>query len=327
MAEKSLTCVKPSCQFSKDGTCAEGHEPANCPNIVKSSPALDVVKTGSTEIDLRSGDQLNLEGVTDILRGSQARVIVTAGDVNSGKTTLVAALYDKFNEGPYGGLYFAGSKTLAGLERRCYLARVTSGAIKASTERTPISSMGYLHFCFQRQDLATPIQDLIFSDLSGEIFRSARDSTEECKKLTILKRCDHFVLLLDGERLCSSVERQAAFHSGAALLRSCADAGMLGRWSIVHLVISKADLVKNADSPTQDFVGFIQKEFMKRFKDRFGQIHWRIIAARPDDEEVLPFAYGLDGLLVNWLEESLMPAQKPIAPVEMSGLRYFELFA
>src|SRR4051812_6581560 len=48
----------------------------------------------------------------------RATVIVLAGAVASGKTTLITALYERFGHGPIAGHRFAGSLTLPGFEAR-----------------------------------------------------------------------------------------------------------------------------------------------------------------------------------------------------------------
>lgn len=76
--------------------------------------------------------------------------------LRAGKTTLVAALYEKFNEAPFANYLFAGSKTLVAMERRSHLARLTSGALRPDTERTLITDIRdtrFLHFCLRSADL------------------------------------------------------------------------------------------------------------------------------------------------------------------------------
>jgi hypothetical protein len=138
-----LICTKQECTFAKDGKCIDGYAPPDCPNLrapfeseVSSLPVSEEVY-----IDLPLGEELDLNGAAEIMGASLSRVIVVAGDVNSGETTLIAALYDKFNEAPFANYLFAGSKTLVAMERRSHLARLTSGALRPNTERTPVTNI------------------------------------------------------------------------------------------------------------------------------------------------------------------------------------------
>src|SRR4051812_14264762 len=45
-------------------------------------------------------------------------VVVLAGTVSSGKTTLITSFYERFARGPIGPMKFAGSLTLPGFEAR-----------------------------------------------------------------------------------------------------------------------------------------------------------------------------------------------------------------
>jgi hypothetical protein len=154
--------------------------------------------------DLPHGRDLNPAEAFCVSGRRPTKVIVLAGAVSSGKTTLVTSIYEKFQEGPFVNFSFAGSSTLPGFEERSHRGRMASEAEEPDTERTKLKTeQQFLHLAV-RNNTTQAARDLLITDVSGEKFRLARDFAEECKKLVILKRADVFALLIDGGRLASS---------------------------------------------------------------------------------------------------------------------------
>ena len=229
-----------------------------------------------------------------------------AGPPDSGKTTLLTSLYECFQRGPFCDYLFVGSRTLPGFERRCHLARIASGRTKADTERTrPGQGYQLLHLRVRAKDLGKPPQDLLFSDLPGETFRLVKDSTEECKSLTLLRRADHFVLLLDANRLVRVEYRAETASDGESLLRSCLDAQMLGRFSLVNILFTKWDLVRARaeESATEEYIASLKARMKSRFASRVGRLRFFRVAVRPVGGSELPFAYGLSNIFPAWVED------------------------
>ncbi len=163
------------------------------------------------------------------------------------------------------------------------------------TERTKGTEDTLLHLRVRKQDLSCPSQDLLFTDLGGERFRLARDSTEECRRLEFLLRADHFVLLIDGEKLARVDDRQQACVSSRSLLRSCLDAEMLGAHSYVDVLFTKWDLVKPKlqEHDLDEFLEGIRAQFKRNFGARISRLRFFSVAARPEDPDI-PFAYNLE---------------------------------
>ena len=135
--------------------------------------------------------------------------------VESGKTTLLTSMYESFQDAPFGGYEFAGSATLPGFEQRCHEGRIESEGLGAHTLRTPAAvGASFLHLRLRTEDESREFSDLLLSDISGELFDRAKDSTDECKALSFLRRADRLVLLLDGARLANPGFGQGlVFHS------------------------------------------------------------------------------------------------------------------
>ncbi len=207
------TCDQTNCSVISDGRCLEGIEDiAECPHFqaeeisetASERVADDDIDDGHLAEDLPTGDKLTVDTCKIVTHATRARMVVIAGREGSGKTTLLASIYDEFQNGPFAGYNFAGSRTLPGFERRCFLSRISSGRQTPDTERSK-GAFGetLLHLRVRVADNSEPIRDLLFTDLAGEDFRQAMNSTEFCQKLEIVHRADHFVLLIDGEKINS----------------------------------------------------------------------------------------------------------------------------
>src|SRR5260370_38928063 len=73
------------------------------------------------------------------------------------------------------------------------------------------------------------------------MFEHARDFTAECKEMIFLKRANHFLLFLDSAKGIQEAKRWAIVEDGRALLRSCADSGMIAANCVVNVVWSRFD--------------------------------------------------------------------------------------
>jgi hypothetical protein len=326
-------CKQSGCTVTTTGKCLEGFPTLDeCPHFTPDieadnydeeqlegeapDPALTrtSINPPSEVVMMPFGDDLTSSTSKRIMGRAKTRVIVLAGDVDSGKTTLLTAIYEKFLDGPFAGYMFARSDTVPGLERRCHLSRIPSERMSPDTERTR-GPMTLLHLRVRRIGNVDPSQDILFSDISGEDFEAARNSIDVCKQMTILKRADHCLLLLDGRKLASLELRQKAFRGGEMLLRSLLDSEMLGKQSLVDVLFTKYDLISSdINHQTEEFLSYIQQELLKKFANRLARIRFHRIAARPPQPGSVEPAYGLEGAFSSWVEETAQH-QHPRAPL------------
>ena len=126
------------------------------------------------------------------------KVIVLAGAVESGKTTLVTTIYHLLNKGPLAGYWFAGSETLLGFEQRSYLARTSSDNVYArmgKTRRGILDAILHIKLCKCQSNM---LVDLLITDFSGEDFKSISGNVELAKaEFGAIKRADFIALLID----------------------------------------------------------------------------------------------------------------------------------
>jgi hypothetical protein len=298
--------------------------PPQSPPVAESKspiPASDVV------IDLPSGNELDDLAAAKLRAAQLVRLIVVAGPVGAGKTTLIATLHDLFQTGKVGDYAFAWSRTLPAFERRCHLSRIASEREVSETERTPFGKVRYLHTQISGPELRDNLLDLLFIDVSGEVFDGARDSTSECQQLVFLKMADHFLLLMDCEKIIDLKKRNLVIHNAGMLLSSCLDSGMLSPSCFVSVLWTKYDFVAAAGNGEHGaFLERATEELQKQFGSRVRKLSFRKVAARPADVDGLEFGHGVPELLREWATESPHDRTMNLVPDEKLGSRESEGF-
>lgn len=271
-------------------------------------------------IPLSPGYELSGTTALKITRAKLARVIMLAGPVGSGKTTLLSSIYDLFGKGKIRGYSFAGSETLPVMELRCHPSRTASERAEADTERTKLDeALKLLHL--HLADGNGKKTHLLMSDPSGEAFRIARDSTEECRKLTLLRRADVVVFCLDGSGLSRRRTRPGIVADVRALLRSMLDAGMLDGSSHAQVLFTKSDQLVNPEGETEaGLMAAIEEDFRTNFESRLRRLEFRRTSVKP-----LASAVGIEELLASWVERDEL-APLPIFPPPRESPRMYDCF-
>jgi hypothetical protein len=326
--EAVLRCKKPDCQVSTTRSCAEGHDPLRaCPNFLgiveelqeeedelEAEEPSDSAGAGPPRVPLSSGELLSVSEVERFLLGRSANFIALVGDSNSGKTTLVCALYDRLLRGPFAGLSFASSRTLVALEKRLYPSRVESERHVPDTPRTSIADgLRYFHLAVAATGTPERRIDLMISDRAGETYRLARSKTDRVADLPEIPRADIVALLLDGERVADPAERASAIHGTRQMLRALLDNGALDSKTVVQVVTTKLDRIANAEDPEtlQKTITAFRNRAIPEFGSRLGRLSFQDTAARDPDGALEP-AYGLNALLADWTSpRMLLPSAKP----------------
>lgn len=260
-------------------------------------------------VELAAGSALEASETFPITRAARTHLLVFAGGEASGKTTLLTSIYESLQEGPFAGMVFAGSRTLVGFEEICHLNRLASGQPVPETERTkPSDRAQFYHLSLLDRGAAKPVRrEVLIAAVSGELFRLARDSTEDCSTLTFLRRADVIAVLIDGAKVIQLDARQGALADAEGILRSFLDAGMLSRNARVEFVFSKYDCVQKAGTAAESFVDRARARLLQPFADRVSSIGTRCIAARPTEAR-LPFAFGVNEALRSWLSDVASPS-------------------
>jgi hypothetical protein len=206
-----------------------------------------------------------------------------------------------------------------GFEQRCHDARLASNRIEPEMERTKNKTeYRFLHLRVHDQGLDTPAQDVLFTDISGEIFREIRDSAHECSRHPIFRRADHFVAILDGAKLCDPLLRHQAVVDINMLLRRCFESNMLGASSLLDVIFTKWDMIKaliDNDPRVGDQIGIIESDYFQTpFAHRVASLQVAHIAARPQPSlrSGLERAHGVAPLFRSWVE--IAPLSRTLLP-------------
>jgi len=274
------------------------------------SPGNGAVATSAKPqmVDLPHGEALQPQEAARIMGAAPTRVIVFGGPYESGKTTLISSIYERFRKGPFADLCFCGSCTLLGFERISYLGRQASGLARPQMERTT-QQMGRQMFHLHLYDSARRVvQDVLLTDLSGEEFENVRNFGGTCRGLDVIARADHFVLLIDGAKLRDVTLRQQARDESCTILRRLQEKGLLGKRSLVDVLFSKWDLVEGdpAGGRARDFAAVVETHLHECFGESVRCLKFeRIIARHPDG--LAPLATGVEKVLPAWCHEPCMP--------------------
>ncbi len=257
----------------------------------------------SDYVDLPDASSLTEDGAAEVVRRSGGEVIVLAGLQGAGKTTLLASAYQRFLDGPFAGCSFQGSQCLRALEDRCYLARVASRGQVPTTARTEQSEgLQILHLGVRAAQRESEIVNLLFADMAGEFFRRARDNAEECRRLPILRRANHLVLLVDGKCLVNPEQRPVCLRDARVLLRRFVECEMIGDWTSVQVVASKWDLIATSDNveAIKEALRRVEQQLNVWLGPMLGALSFSYVAASPAAQPELKVGYGVERLFKLW---------------------------
>lgn len=311
-----LVCSEDGCPVSTDGRCLEGFTPPDtCPHSrTRATEGLnhnddvdleevtpgdddDVTEDDDEPLPARPGEvqwvelggdvALSLREADELAARTPCRVVLVAGEFESGKTTLVVELYARFLHAPFADADFGGSATLRALDARHGPARATSGRSTPKTERTQDEDMRLLHLRLRRHGR---VHDTLFSDVKGEFFEAIAHSAGAIKDVPLVARADLCLVLVDGAAIADPRKRQTAVTRARLLLAGLADPeGLLPGTSTV-IVLTKLDLVDPMDRPWAES----QLEALRERAVSLGLAASALcVAARPLDQP----PEGLDRLL------------------------------
>lgn len=347
---KFVMCKEPGCTVAVDGACYEGlADLAQCSNYVplaigdeqiaaleaasdEDAEAVEPSEEFPTSVNLFTGGELDYAGSLRIMLNALTRVVVLAGPNDSGKTTLLASIFEHFLRGALAGYLFAGGETSPAFDRRCHLSRTDSGRRTEDTERTKsFSEQTMLHLRVRDEALRNPARDLLFSDLRGELFNEAIKSSAEARRIKVLKRADHFVLLVDGAKLADLGSRNQAATAAGMTLRSLAEAGMIGGRTLVEVLFTKDDLIRrtDAENETSEFLQALEEDIKRKHEHQFARLRFRRVAARTAEGVD---SYGVPELFRGWVEDSAYTdtragASRDGAPRVVTSEREFDRYA
>jgi len=318
-----VQCSNPACKVRIDGRCVEGLEKSKCPHYGKplAAPAsAGPVQAERNGIILPSGDLLDQQEASQLLRRGNSRVIAVVAPKEAGKTTLIASVFELFLRGPIGPFEFAGSRTMYAFERSCHPSRGVSRNARPETERTLLTTVKFYHAVLR--SAGGDMLDLVVADRNGEDYRSAPDDTDVVREFVEIQRADTITFLIDGQQLADPVMRNTVGADMLAIAQALIDGGGIEGRPRVALVLTKFDDIArstDADRASRDFEKIVGK-FRTLHAERFGEIRSFEVAACPSDTS-LPLGHGVADLLAYW--EETAPVAVPKAASHVSSTTRF----
>ncbi len=191
---------------------------------------------------LQAPDALTAQEANGLLAERPGRVVVWAGDSDTGKTTLSCELYERMRRGET-ALKFAGSRTLLALEQRSHPSRAISGRRVRETHRTERDPDDRELLHIRAQDSKHGLLNLILADLPGETFRELRDHVTVPDDVSVLRRADKLAFLADGARIVDPKQRSMVQTGIRQLVQRLTAAGLPDRRTAIALVVTMWDLV------------------------------------------------------------------------------------
>jgi hypothetical protein len=226
--------------------------------MVEAEPQPDEESTETAEVVEESEDSTPESEPQALLRGSDlltpveasslaavgdSRLVVWAGEPDSGKTTLSAEIYERHRRRE-AHTSFAGSETLLGFEERIHLSRVESGRVTPRTKRTDLDpdERELLHLRVQGVAGRT---DLLIADIPGEVFRRIRDHEISTGDVPLLSQAEKFVIVVDGGLIARPGARTTATHFAQQLVGELTAGDLPGEKMDVLLLLTKLDRLRD----------------------------------------------------------------------------------
>lgn len=315
-------CSNLDCNVGSTGVCIDAFTPVlGCPNIIDNESVSESevddretvevaevehfeVSTPEKPADIRinvaAGTVLPLIEATNLLRKYNSKVIACVGPSDVGKTTLLASIYEYFNNTIVKPYAFAGSKTLYSFEQICHLSRSASGAISPDTLRTPTTGLAsFYHLAFDKSGIR---KDILFADRAGEEYTAILDDSSTCADLYEIKRSDVLLLLVDSSQLAGT-DRHAAKRNTRKLIELLNAENMLLKGLKLVIVMTRYDKVEIETRKTADSTfKAIHSDITQLLSAKGIVVDKHIVAARPDNEEEFDAGYGVKELLSIILE-------------------------
>lgn len=312
-----VICANPDCRVAENRRCVEGLELSKCPHYGREPTNEERLSTsGEAENDVAGlripgADTLTLDDASRLLRKAGGRVIAVIGPKGAGKTSLIASLYDLFQEGPVAGVEFARSETLHAFEQACHDARAVSRRNVPDMERTPLGEVRFYHLDVATSSACDALT-LLLGDRAGEEFRLAADNVPEATTFPEIIRADIITLLVDGQRLADTTARHNLRNEIIMILQALNDGGALSRRQRLVMVLTKLDAVLASPHQERAHTDFasLQNQITNLFGHAFDRIDVSKVAASPKTG-ALPRGTGVSDVIEFWAAAAMSPVATP----------------
>lgn len=282
-------------------------------------------KFNDTYVHIYSGKAMNERELLSFSARNKTNLILVAGPFASGKTTLMVMMYYLFREGHNKKLQFKSSCTIKGYLERSRSLLLNSGNSIPDTERTPIKAEDlFLNLNLVSEDGKN--SDLVFADLSGEIFKS-QDYLKEVPECCAYTK--NVLLILDGEKMGNISTRRSAFHDLILMIENLIKNKYLTKNTNVQIICTKMDwnINKAADGTNikelEKYIDTRIDEIKTKYQNKFACMKFYKISALNLDLECE--SEKLEQIILNCFEADYIEIEKKDKP-EIKLNRAFEHF-
>lgn len=273
-------------------------------------------ETGSTDTERAEAQlratALNGDEANRIAARSRPTVLVLAGGVGSGKTSIYAALYERLGRGPFAGWMFAGSKTIPGFESRCHWWRTGAGGEGIYMEHTRAGNLPWLHLRLRPTHSLGTARELLLGDFDGELYEQLATGQLPATELPFLRRADHIGLTVDGEKLADPLSRAAQRQRTEYLLDQLLQGDGLAGPTALIMVLSKADALdgrEDIDQVETVLAGLVEHASVKAGR-KVPLVRLAVRSQNPG----YPLGHGLETLLEYLDMRPAVQIRHPAAP-------------
>ena len=249
-------------------------------------------------VKLFRGEEFSLKELTEVTYRYTVKKIYILGEHDSGKTTILATLFEMFQFATFNGLSYSGSLTQIGFEKRCFHARLASENTNADTERTKTEEFRFLHIALKSNPKANQADHFLISDISGEKIEQARSKTKDMKDLEVISDATHVSYIIDGGKLINPLIRQTSLTQAKTFIRKALDEKIFTNQTRLSIIVSKWDVLEtNAEF---DYDSLIVNQFKRDFNSKLYSLTFLKIAVRPKSFLQFKLGHGLSDLLDVW---------------------------
>jgi hypothetical protein len=192
-----------------------------------------------------TGEAMTLAQALTLSRRRDSRLVLLMGEPGTGKTSALAALWERLGAGEsLAGHRLAGSRTALGFERRAHWGRIDSGQRHGRFPSTPTEDGFVLDLRIRRPD--GELVELLLADLGGGVFEHIRQGRPLLQELPWAMRADRFVVALDAEALSIPGESEVAATRALRQLLALRSSGAVRATARVGIALTKADALSDA---------------------------------------------------------------------------------
>lgn len=249
------------------------------------------------ESDGRRPSALDSHQANTLAARTRPTVLVLAGGVDCGKTSVYAAIYERLGRGEFAGRIFAGSYTIPGFEERCHYWREGSDRTSSWSKHTQGGDLPWLHLRLRDEALERPPLELLLGDFDGEFFDALINNETQPDDLPFLRRADHVGVVLDGQKLADAATRPAQ-REGVLYLVDQLYKQPDSAPPAALLVVTKVDVIDQVAAATQQqAIAEVISEVHSKLADRSSDDVPVVRLAVRSESPRFPLGHGLEDLL------------------------------